>query len=71
MEKVKIPTGEIIWVGYNNLEGNLIHIISSKANRDWYYLYERVGGDWKKVGKEKDPESLVRKYKVMDKMNRS
>lgn len=68
MEKVKIPSGEIVWVGYFNREGNPVHIITSKESREWYYLYENAGGEWRKVGREKDPESLVRKHKVREKM---
>ena len=68
MDKIKIPIGEMVWVGYNDREGHLIYILTSKKDRTWYYLYEYEEGEWKRTGKEKDPDTLVRKYKVLDKI---
>ena len=65
---MKYPTGEIVWTGYYNSSGKLLYIITSKAARDYYYLYENLDGTLKKLGREKDPSALVKRYGVLDRM---
>ena len=68
MEKVKYPPGEIVWAGYYNKKGELLFIVTSKAAREWYYLYEYIDGSFKKSGREKEPSILVKRYEVSEKM---
>lgn len=63
---MKYPAGEIVWVGYYNGSGDLRYIITSKPTRDWYFLYEVVEDGFKKLGRDKEPPALVRKYGVME-----
>ena len=56
------PKGEIVWVEHHNANGNLRYITTSKSTRDYYYLYELADGKFVKIGKEKDPSVLERKY---------
>ena len=62
------PSGEIVWVRYVNNGGDTVCIITSKAARDWYYLYDLVGDRFVKRGKAKTPPELVEKYNVRERM---
>ena len=66
---LKYPKGEHVWVNYTNRNGDLLFIMTSKnGNRDWYYLYELVGTEFKKLGKAREPPELESRYKVKEKM---
>lgn len=43
--------------------------MTSKPIRDFYFLYEVVDGEFKKLGKAKNPTELEEKFKVRDKMS--
>lgn len=67
--KLKYPKGEEVWVKYYNKAGDLLFILTGKLNnRDWFYLYELAGGEFKKLGKAHEPTELEKKYKVAEKM---
>ena len=62
------PKGERVWTGYYNRAGELLFIVTSKESRDWYFLYELVDGEFKKLGKAKTPPELEDKFGVADRM---
>ena len=68
MSKIKYPKDEKIWVSYNNSNGELRYIITSKQTRDFYFLYELADGVFKKIGKAKTPTFLENKYKFKEKL---
>lgn len=56
----EIPKGEIVWQRLFDSQGNLRYIITSKALRDYYYLYEIIDGKPKKAGRDKTPPALLK-----------
>ena len=66
---MKYPKGETVWVSYYNSNKELLFIMTSKPIRDFYFLYEVVDGEFKKLGKAKNPAELEEKFKVRDKMS--
>ena len=70
MSDVKYPTGETVWVRYQNRNGDIVSIITSNKMRDWYYLYDWVGGQFVKRGKAKEPPELVEKYNVYERIRK-
>ena len=62
------PKGEVLWVEYYNSRGELLFGVTSKAARDFYYLYENVGGKMVKRGRDKDPSVLAERFDVKQKM---
>ena len=68
-DDMKIPNGEIGWVGYYAPHDNLLFVITSKESREWYFLYEVQNGRLVKVGRAKEPPELIEKFKVFEKMN--
>ena len=58
------PKGEHVWVGYYTKDRNLLFIMTSKESRDFYYLYERIDGNFKKLGRAKSPQELEEKFEV-------
>lgn len=65
---MKYPKGETVWVSYYNSNKELLFIMTSKPIRDFYFLYEVVDGEFKKLGKAKNPTELEEKFKVRDKI---
>lgn len=63
-----IPKGEIVWVCYYSNSQNLVFILTSKADREWYYLYEVQADGLKKLGKAKEPPELEERYKVYERI---
>lgn len=64
---IQYPRGEIVWVNYANQKGEIMFILTSKENRDYYYLYEILqDGKTKKLGRAKEPPELERKYNVKE-----
>lgn len=57
--EIKLPKGEQAWVSYRSAEGNPMFIVTSKAARDSYTLYEVTDGALNKLGKSANPEELV------------
>lgn len=69
MVEIQYPKGEIVWVNYANRRGEIIYILTSKASRDHYYLYEVLeDGKLKKLGKAKEPPELEKKFNIQEKM---
>lgn len=68
MKNLKYPKGETVWESYYNTSRELKFIITSKTVRDYYFLYELVDGEFKKLGKAKTPPELVEKYDVEKKI---
>ena len=64
----KYPKGERIWVGYYNAEHELCFILTSKESREFYFLYELVDGEFKKLGKARTPKELEDKFEVSKRM---
>ena len=62
MEELQYPKGEIIWVGHYNKDRNLRYITTSKPTRDYYFLYELKDGKFVKLGKDKNPSALEKKF---------
>lgn len=61
MEIKGIPKTERIWVKRTTREGE-IYYITSKATRDFYFLYKVEGDKAVKLGKSKSPTDLEEKY---------
>lgn len=68
MDELKCPKGERVWVGYYNAEHELCFILTSKESREFYFLYELVDGEFKKLGKARTPKELEDKFEVSKKM---
>lgn len=64
----KCPKGERVWVGCYNQTHELKFIITSKEPRDFYYLYELVDGEFRKLGRSKSPKELEEKFEVDKKL---
>lgn len=63
--ELKYPKGERVWVGYYNEAHELKFILTSKeASRDYYFLYELVDGEFRKLGRSKSPKELEDKFGV-------
>lgn len=62
------PKGEQVWVSYYNSFHELLFIITSKQNRDYYYIYEFDGETFHKLGKAKSPIDLEEKFEVNSKI---
>jgi len=72
MTKPKQIKGERVWVGYYNQAHELMFVITSKElNRDYYFLYECVNGEFKKLGKARSPLELEEKFQVIERMRQS
>lgn len=56
-----IPKAETIWTKINTGD-NEIYYITSKENREYYFLYKMENNKTVKVGKEKSPLDLETKY---------
>lgn len=52
-------------MGYYNEAHELKFILTSKeASRDYYFLYELVDGEFRKLGRSKSPKELEDKFGV-------
>lgn len=58
------PKGEIVWASYYNADGALCFLITSKPDRDSYFLYRADDGKLIKLGKSKTPAQLIEKFNV-------
>lgn len=64
--------GEKIWVSYYNQEHELIFLITSKeGNRDYYFLYECVNCELKRLGKARSPLEFEERFKLEERMRAS
>lgn len=65
----KLPKGERVWVGYYNKAYELKFVVTSKdVLREFYFLYELVDGEFRKLGKARTPRELEEKFDVIEKM---
>ncbi len=62
--ELKYPKGERVWVGCYNQTNELKFIITSKEARDFYFLYELVDGEFRKLGRSRSPKELEEKFEV-------
>ena len=51
-----------------NAEHELCFILTSKESREFYFLYELVDGEFKKLGKARTPKELEDKFEVSKRM---
>ena len=65
---MKLPNGERLWTSYYDSNGELLFVITSKHTRDFYFLYELVDGEFKRLGRAKSPLELEERFNVKDKM---
>ena len=63
-----VPKTEVLWATYSDSGGKPKFAITSKPDRNLYYLYELSGGKASKVGKAKTPDALVKTFKVEEKI---
>ncbi len=56
-----IPSSETIWLTRTTLQGDTYYI-TSKENRDTYFLYKLENGKATKVAKAPSPSILEEKY---------
>ena len=56
--------GEIVWASYYNADGALCFMITSKPDRDSYFLYRVDDGKLTKLGKSKTSAELIEKFNV-------
>lgn len=69
MTRPKQIKGEKVWVSYYNQAHELLFVMTSKElNRDYYFLYECVNGEFKKLGKARSPLELEEKFKLTERM---
>lgn len=68
MSEPKYPKGERVWVGYYNSNHELRFILTSKESRDFYFLYELVEGNFRKLGKARSPTELEEMFRVYQRM---
>lgn len=68
MSEPKYPNGERVWVGYYDSHHELRFILTSKDSRDFYFLYELVDGNFRKLGKAWSPTELEEKFRIYQRM---
>lgn len=57
------PKGEYGWLVFKDTDGNPLYIITSKGNREYYYMYQVFKDrSIKKLGRDKSPAELERKF---------
>lgn len=67
-KKTLCPSGEVLWVSYVK-NGTTVFIITSKPQREYYFLYEVCDDNTlKKLGKSRTPTELENKYNVFEKL---
>ena len=64
--KTEYPKGETLWVSYYDGK-TLKYIITSKAARDYYFLYEHTDDKFVKLGRSKSPTALEEKIEFLNK----
>ena len=69
--ELKLPKGEQAWVSYRSADGGIMFVVTSKAARDSYTLYEVSDGSLNKLGKSANPEELAEKFDVLEKIGKT
>lgn len=57
-----LPKNEQVFVFHMDDKGFLRYIITTKQNRETWFLYEFLGDSFKKIGKATTPNVLEEKY---------
>lgn len=57
-----IPKSECIWVQRTTLSGDVFYTTSKDNDRSMYFIYKMIDGKAVKLGKNKSPMELERKY---------
>ena len=68
MSEPKYPKGERVWAGFYYSIHELWFIVTSKDSRDFYFLYELVEGNFRKLGKARSPTELEERFRVYQRM---
>lgn len=68
--RVKPPRGEIVWVTYFNTRREPNFMITSRPNRDYYFLYEVSASGLKKMGKARSPLDFEEKYEILNMLSK-
>ena len=61
---IQYPKGEHVWERIFNTGQIPVIIVTSKQQRDYYYLYELKDGKYVKLGRGRNPRELKEKYQV-------
>ena len=70
--ELKYQKGERVWVGLYDKSHELKFIITGKEiSREFYFLYELVDGEFRKLGKSRSPKELEEKFEVDKKIRGS
>jgi hypothetical protein len=57
----KIPSGEKIEILYRK-ENGAEYYITSNQDKTWFFMYEIIGTEFKRVGKENNPNKLTESF---------
>lgn len=57
----KLPPSEILWMTVSSKSGEVFYI-TSKQNRDTYYIYKQLTDGVSRLGKGKSPDELEKKW---------
>jgi len=69
LNELKYPKDERVWMRYYNKNHELLFILTSKnIPGGFYFLYELISGEFKKLGKARSPKELEEKYSVLEKI---
>ena len=57
----KLPPSEVLWMTVSSKSGEVFYI-TSKQNRDAYFIYKQLTDSVARLGKGKSPDELEKKY---------
>ena len=63
-KKYTYPKNEQVWERLFARNGELLFIITSKRQRDFYFLYQLIDDKFVKLGKASSPRELKDKFDV-------
>lgn len=63
--KTSPPKTEIVWETIFDGKHNIKYVITSKLERDYYFLYEVADGKLSKLGRAKSPLELKSKHGIV------
>lgn len=70
-DEPKLPRGERVCIGYNTIDHEPLFILTNKRDSsDWFYLYELVDGEYRKLGRARTPPELEAKYHVNERLRK-
>lgn len=68
---MKCPKGEIEWVVYHNSKNEPCFLVTSKENREYYFLYKAENNVLTKLGKARTPSELEKKFNIIDQLGKN